>query len=184
MVLNSFKADFPIYLDGMAKAATEISLKYPEFLRDAKALRKAFSSVKLVGSDEERKKIVRKPCAILTSSGMLEGGPSVRDVKSLYNSPESSIIFTGFLIPRTAGRYLIDTGRFVTEGFDLKIKMGIYRMDFSAHTGRSDLFEFVKKINPEKTVCIHGDNCERFATELRGRGFDAIAPNIGDVINV
>jgi putative mRNA 3-end processing factor len=184
MVLNSFKADFPIYLDGMAKTATEISLKYPEFLRDAKELRKAFKNVRLVTSDEERKKLLKKPCAILTSSGMLEGGPSVRYVKSLYSNPESSIIFTGFLIPRTAGRYLVDTGRFVNEGFDLKIKMGIYRLDFSAHTGRSDLFEFVKKINPEKTVCIHGDNCERFATELRGRGFDAEAPNIGDVVNV
>ena len=184
MVLNSFKADFPIYLDGMAKTATEISLKYPEFLRDSKALRKAFKNVRLVTSDEERKKLLKKPCAILTSSGMLEGGPSVRYVKSLYSNPESSIIFTGFLIPRTAGRYLVDTGRFVNEGFDLKIKMGIYRLDFSAHTGRSDLFEFVKKVNPEKTVCIHGDNCERFATELRGRGFDAVAPNIGDVINI
>ena len=184
MVLNSFEADFPIYLDGMAKSATEISLKYPEFLRDAKSLRKAFHNVKLISSDEERKKVVKRPCAILTSSGMLEGGPSVRYVKSLYSNPESSIIFTGFLIPRTAGRYLVETGRFVTEGFDLKIKMGIYRLDFSAHTGRSDLFEFVKKIEPEKVVCIHGDNCERFATELRGRGFEAVAPNIGDVINV
>ena len=184
MVLNSFKADFPIYLDGMAKTATEISLKYPEFLSDAKALRKAFSNVKLISSDEERKKVTKRPCAILTSSGMLEGGPSVRYVKSLYNSPESSIIFTGFLIPRTAGRYLIDTGRFVTEGFDLKIKMGIYRMDFSAHTGRTGLFDFVNKVEPEKVVCIHGDNCERFATELRGRGFDAVAPNIGDIVNI
>jgi putative mRNA 3-end processing factor len=184
MVLNSFKVDFPIYLDGMAKTATEISLKYPEFLRDAKALKKAFNNVTLIRSDDERKKIIKRPCAILTSSGMLEGGPSVRYVKSLYNNTESSIIFTGFLIPRTAGRYLIDTVRFVTEGFDLKIKMNIYRMDFSAHAGRTDLFDFVNKIKPEKVMCIHGDNCERFATELRGRGFDAIAPNIGDVINV
>lgn len=184
MILDSFKADFPIYLDGMAKEATEITLKYPEFIRDPKALRKALDDVKLIYSNDERKKIVKKPCAIVTSSGMLEGGPSVMYIKYLYDNVESSIIFTGFIIPRTAGRYLLDTGRFVTEGFDLKIKMGIDTFDFSAHSGRDNLFDFVNKIKPKKVVCIHGDNCERFATELRGRGFDAIAPKNGDEIDI
>jgi len=184
MILDSFKADFPIYLDGMAKEATEITLRYPEFIRDPKALRKALDDVKLIYSNDERKKIVKKPCAIVTSSGMLEGGPSVMYIKYLYDNVESSIIFTGFIIPRTAGRYLLDTGRFVTEGFDLKIKMGIHVFDFSAHSGRDNLFDFVNKIKPEKVVCIHGDNCERFATELRGRGFDAVAPKNGDIIDI
>ncbi len=184
MVVDSFKPDFPVYLDGMARAATEISLSYPEFIRDAKALRKAFRNVRIIESESERKKITRKPCAIITTSGLLEGGPSVGYVKSLYNSPESSIIFTGFLIPKTAGRYLVDTGRFVTEGFDLKIKMNIEKFDFSAHLGRTDMFNFVNKMRPEKVICMHGDYCERFATELRGRGFDAIAPKNGDVLNI
>jgi len=184
MILDSFKAKFPIYLDGMAKEATEIALKYPEFIRDPKALKKALDDVKPIYSNDERKKIVKEPCAIVTSSGMLEGGPSVMYIKYLYDNIESSIIFTGFVIPRTAGRYLLDTGRFVTEGFDLKIKMGIHTFDFSAHSGRDDLFDFVNKIKPEKVICIHGDNCERFATELRGRGFDSIAPKMGDVIDI
>ncbi|MFH0929157.1 MAG: MBL fold metallo-hydrolase [Candidatus Aenigmatarchaeota archaeon] len=184
MVLDSFKHDFPIYLDGMARVATELSLEHPEFIRDPKALKNAFRRVKVVESDLMRKKITKTPCAIVTTSGLLEGGPSVRYVKSLYNNVESSIIFTGFLIPKTAGRYLVDTGRFVTEGFDLKIKMGIEKMDFSAHTGRDGLFNFVNKMNPEKVICMHGDYCERFASELRGRGFDAIAPVNGDVVNI
>jgi len=184
MILDSFKPKFPIYLDGMAKEATEIALKYPEFIKDPKALRKALEDVKLIYSNDERKKIVKEPCAIVTSSGMLEGGPSVMYIKYLYDNIESSIIFTGFVIPRTAGRYLLDTGRFVTEGFDLKIKMGIHTFDMSAHSGRDNLFDFVNKIRPEKIICLHGDNCERFATELRGRGFDAIAPKNGDIIDI
>jgi putative mRNA 3-end processing factor len=184
MILDRFKANFPIYLDGMAKEATEIALNYPEFIKDPKALRKALDDVKPIYSNDERKKITKEPCAIVTSSGMLEGGPSVMYVKYLYDNIESSIIFTGFILPRTAGRYLVDTGRFVTEGFDLKIKMGIHAFDFSAHSGRDDLFDFVNKIKPEKVVCIHGDNCERFATELRGRGFDATAPKNGDTIDI
>jgi putative mRNA 3-end processing factor len=184
MILDSFKPDFPIYLDGMCKGATEIALNYPELIRDSKALRKAVEDVKPIYSNDERRKIMKEPCAIVTSSGLLDGGPSVYYIKYLYNEPESSIVFTGFLIPKTAARYLVDTGRFVTEGIDLKIKMGIHQYDFSAHSGRDNLFDFVQKINPENVLCIHGDNCERFATELRGRGFDAIAPKMGDVIDI
>jgi len=184
MILNSFNPDFPIYLDGMSKTATEITLKYPEFLRDANALRKAFNNVTEIWNTKKRGKIIKEPCAIVSSSGMLEGGPSVGYVKYLYNHPESSIIFTGFLIPRTAGRRLVETGRFVTEGFDLKIKMGIHKFDLSAHSGRSDLFNFVNKINPGKIICLHGDHCEDFANELREKGFDAIAPKNGDIIDI
>lgn len=184
MVLDSFNPDFPVYLDGMAKTATEIALKYPEFLRDSKALKNALSNVTEIWDDKDRKKIIKEPCVIVSSSGMLEGGPSVRYIKYLYGNPESSVIFTGFLIPRTAGRRLVETGRFVTEGFDLKIKMGIHQFDFSAHSGRSDLFNFVKEINPGKVICLHGDNCEWFARELNEGGFDTTAPRNGDIIDI
>jgi putative mRNA 3-end processing factor len=184
MIMDSFKADFPIYVDGMAKAATQTALNYPELIRDPKALKKAVEDVKLIYSNDERKKIIQEPCAIVSSSGLLDGGPSVYYVKYLYSQPESSIIFTGFMIPRTAGRYLLDTGRFVTEGVDLKMKMGVFQFDFSAHSGRDNLFDFVKKIAPKKTICVHGDNCERFATELKGRGFDAVAPKMGEEVDI
>jgi putative mRNA 3-end processing factor len=182
MVLNSFNPDFPIFLDGMAKSATAISLKYPELLRDSKALKTSLKKVKEIWDDKDRKKVTKEPCAIISSSGMLEGGPSVRYVKYLYDDPNSSVIFTGFLIPETAGRKLVETGRFITEGFDLKIKMNIYRFDFSAHAGRTGLFNFVNQIEPKKIICLHGDNCDWFAKELVGKGFDAIAPQNGDTV--
>jgi len=184
LTIDRMKVDFPIYLDGMAKDANEIALKYPEFIKDPKALEKALEDVKFIYSNEERRKIVKEPCVIVTSSGMIEGGPSVQYMKYLYNNPQSSIIFVGFCIPRTAGRYLLDTGRFVNEQLDLKVKMNIYNLDFSAHAGRSDLFNFVRKVNPEKVICLHGDHCERFAKELKSRGFDASAPHNGDIIEV
>jgi hypothetical protein len=31
---------------------------------------------------------------------------------------------------------------------------------------------------------MHGDNCEWFAKELKDKGFDAIAPQNGDVIEI
>jgi putative mRNA 3-end processing factor len=184
MVLDRFKADFPIYLDGMAREATEIALKYPEFIRDPKALKKAMQDVKQVYDNDMRNKIVKKPCCIVTTSGLMEGGPVIHYMKYLYANPQSSITFTGFCVPKTAARYLLDTGRFVNEELDLKVKMVINHLDFSAHAGRSDLFKMVEKASPEKVICMHGDSCERFAKELKSRGFDAVAPKIGDAISV
>jgi len=184
MILNKFKPKFPIYLDGMGRKATEIALAHPKFLRDPKALANAYKNIKLIRSQDDRKYALKRPCAIVTTSGTMEGGPVVQYMKHLYNRQDCSLIFTGFLIPKTAGRYLFDTGRYVTEELDFKVKMNVKYFDFSAHAGRKELFDLVHTINPEKVVCIHGEHCHRFAKELKGRGFDAVAPHNGDVIKI
>ncbi len=185
MVLNSFNPKFPIYLDGMAKKATEITLKYPEFLRDHKELERAVQNVRFIRNDKDRKEALKKPCAIITTGGCISGGPAVYYIKRLWDNPLNSLTFTGYQIPKTGGRYLLDTGRFVTEEMDLKLKMSINALDFSGHCGRDNLFEFVKVVRPKRVVAIHGDNCQRFATEVRGRfGIDAIAPKNGDEIEI
>jgi len=185
MVLDHFGADFPIYLDGMAKDATAIFMKYPEFLKDPAALKAATENVIPLYSMEERNNALKEPCAIVTTGGCIEGGPIVHYIKKLYAQAENSLIFTGFQIPGTAGRYLADTGRFVHGTMDLKLKMKTVHYDMSAHAGRTELIKFVQKLNPKKVICMHGDYCEKFATELNSR-FDlkAIAPKRGDVIKI
>jgi len=71
---------------------------------------------------------------------------------------------------------LLETGRYITKDLNLEVKMFVKRLDFSAHVGRSGLWDFIKKINPEKVFCVHGDHTEEFAHELKDKGYDAIAP--------
>jgi len=185
MVLNAFKSNFPIYLDGMAREATDIATHYPELVRDHRALREAFERAVPLYTDDERRDAIKKPCAIVTTGGALEGGPAAMYMRHLYGRPECSLVFTGFQIPRTAGRYLLDTGRYVADEVDLAVKMAIHSLDFSAHSGRSQLLEFVNKIRPKNVICMQGEYCERFATELKGRfGIEAVAPKTGDVLEV
>lgn len=185
MVLNLVKHDFPVYIDGMARDATEIILHYPELLRNPAALKEAMDKVIPLYSDDERRDAIKKPCAIVTTGGCLDGGPAVMYIRHLYGRPECSLLLSGFQIPRTAGRYLLDTGRFVMEDVDLAVKMNMQSLDFSAHSGRTQLMDFVKRLKPEKVICMHGDYCERFATEIKGRfGIEAIAPHIGDEIKL
>lgn len=185
LVLHKFNPDFPIYLDGMAKKATEISAHNADSVRNVKALKKAMEKTIFVQSHELRKVAVKRPGAIITTGGCMDGGPVVSYLKALYQREDSKLILTGFQIPGTAGRYLTETGRYVNEEVDLKLKMPLYQFDFSAHAGRTELLNFVQKLRPKKAICIHGDHSQRFATELRGRfSIDAIAPKNGDVLEI
>jgi putative mRNA 3-end processing factor len=183
-ILDKLSKKIPIFLDGMARTATKITSKYPELLRD-NTLEKAINDITLVRNNEDRQRALSQPCAIVTTGGCLDGGPVVHYIKRLYTREDCTMTFTGFMIPKTTGRYLQDTGRFVNEEMDLKIKMKTEFLDFSGHAGRSDLMKTVQIIRPKKVVCIHGDHCQRFATELKGRfELETFAPRPGDEIKV
>lgn len=186
MVLDSYGIKYPVFLDGMAKQATEISLRYPELLRDYDALRKAVEDVVPLYTNADREMAMKKPSVIITTSGMLSGGPVIHFLKKKYDDPNSSLIFTGFQVPDTPGRVLLDTGHYIDEEnkIDLEVKMKTHYLDFSAHAGRTELMGFINNINPGKVVCMHGDRTKDFAEELRGKGFDAIAPGNGDEFEV
>ena len=185
MILEQFGAHWPIYLDGMAKAATNIAMSHPEFVKDVDALHRAIDNAIPLYSTEERNNAMREPCIILTTGAAMEGGPIVHYMKNLYAREDCRIIFTGYQIPKTAGRYLLDTGNYVLGAINFKVKMDIKSFSFSAHADRSELMKFVQKIRPKKVVCVHGDYTEKFATEIRSRfGIDAIAPKMGDTVKI
>jgi putative mRNA 3-end processing factor len=185
LVLNKQKIKAPIYLDGMGKRATEIVMEHPQFTRNSIELKNAMRKVKKIQKHPERTKILEKPCVIVTTGGCMDGGPVVHYIKHLYAKPECSLILTGFQIPKTAGRYLVDTGRFVNDEMDLKLKMQVHQLSLSGHADRSELLRFVKTIRPKKVICMHGDQCERFATELRGRfNIEAVAPKPDEVLMI
>lgn len=181
LILGKYGIDYPLYMDGMAKKATTIINGYPKSLRDPISLDKALRKVHYITSEQQRKKAIKNPCVILTTSGMLSGGPVIYYLQKLYEDRRSSLTLSGFQVPGTPGHMLMETGRLQLEDRDrktheLKMKMGVRRLDFSSHIGRKDLFAFIERLNPKKTFCVHGDNTPKFARELRDKGFDATAP--------
>lgn len=178
LVLDAYGIDYPIFIDGMAKRAITIINKYRNLLRDPKSLDKALEKVEYVVTHRMRRKIIKDSCVIIATSGMLKGGPIVYYLKNLYNRKNCSLILTGWQLEGTPGKILLETGRYINQklGLNLEVKMFVRRLDFSAHAGRTELFKFIEKTNPEKVFCIHGDHTEEFANELIGKGFEAIAP--------
>jgi len=180
LVLNKYGIDYPVYMDGMARKATTIINTYPRLMRDPTELDKALRKVRYINNEQDRKRALKGPCAILTTSGMLNGGPVVWYIQKLYGGPQNALILTGFQVDGSAGRTLLDTGRFILEEernkLNLRMRMQVSRMDFSSHCGRKDLLAFVDKVGPRRIFCVHGDDTPAFADELRRKGFDAVAP--------
>ena len=185
MILEKHDVNFPIYVDGMGRTATEISAQNPKFLRNSIQLKRAMRKATLVTSHEQRKKVTNKPCAIITTGGSMDGGPVAHYIKYIYADTKSALITAGYQIPGTAGRYLQDTGRYVTEDVDLKVKCPMYNFELSSHAGRDELLQIVKDLRPKKVLCMHGTHCQRFAMELKSQlGIDAFAPKQGEVVEI
>ncbi len=183
LILDEYELKERIYLDGMAKKATRIVNEFPETQREYNQVKKAMQRlrVKPVTNRSIRKETIKKPSIIITTSGMLSGGPIVNYIERLWDREECSLILTGFQVPGTEGSILLQTGQYIHSDMELPVKMNVRKFDFSSHTSRSELFKFVKKVNPGKVFCLHGDDTKKFAQELRDEyGFDAVAPKLGD----
>jgi putative mRNA 3-end processing factor len=175
---------FPIHMDGMGIEATEAMLRHPSSVRDGKLLRKAFGRAHKVYISKDRKSVLDRPGIVICTAGMLNGGPVSYYIKKLHNDERSALCMTGFQVEKTVGRTLLDTGRYINEGLDVEPKMKIEFMDFSAHTDRSHLTEFFKRVKPKKLLLVHGDRTQEFAKEMKAEGFDAEAPKNGDRIKI
>ncbi|MFH1095732.1 MAG: MBL fold metallo-hydrolase [Candidatus Micrarchaeota archaeon] len=182
-IIKSHDPDMPVWVDGMGVEASQIVSNYPSYIRDAKKFRKAFEGCRLVQKGRrDRQNVLTEPSVIISTAGMLQGGPALGYLLSLND--RSEIVFTGYSVEGTNGYNLLQYGYVEVDGTQVRPSVPVHYLDFSAHAGRSDLFEFVDKVKPKKIFCIHGDSCQSFADELALEGYDAYAPAIGEKVQV
>jgi putative mRNA 3-end processing factor len=182
MVLHDL--GFPIHVDGMGIEVAEAMLQHPESVRDSRLLQRAFSRAHKVMNFRDRNKVLEKPGIIICTAGMLNGGPVSYYIKKLHDRENCTLALTGFMVEGTVGRRLLDTGRYVNEGLDVKPRMKMEFMDFSAHTSRTPLIDFFRRTKPRKVFLVHGDRTQEFSRELQGMGIDAHAPKNGESVKV
>ncbi|EMA43228.1 MBL fold metallo-hydrolase [Halococcus saccharolyticus] len=177
--------DIPCYVDGMGKGVTKMLRQYPDFVRDADALQRATSHARFVtGRDGQRERIAEQSTAIVTTSGMLSGGPAMTYIPAISGHPVNKITLTGYQVEGTPGRDLLDTGSAEIDGRRMPVSAQVEQYDFSAHADREGLFGYLDSYRDNRVLVNHGDRCEAFAAELRNGGIDAVAPDLGDTIEV
>ncbi|WP_247731187.1 MBL fold metallo-hydrolase [Halovivax limisalsi] len=175
------------YVDGMGTRVTEL-LRRPAnepFLRDSAELARASANARVVdGRDGQRRRIAEGSNVIVTTSGMLHGGPAMTYVPAIRSNPINKIAFTGYQVAGSPGRELLDTGRVDLDGTVRPVSARVEAYDFSAHADREGLRTFLEPYRDARVLCVHGDRCEAFAERLGADGFDAAAPALGDVIRI
>jgi putative mRNA 3-end processing factor len=186
-LLYNYKIKVPIYVDGMGVKATKIFLDYKDYFKDYNNFRKATDAVKFV-TKKDRKKIVDggKPSVIITTAGMLEGGPIMHYIKELGDNPKNSIILSGYQVEGTNGDRLVKTGKMYIDGEIYQPRAPIKKHSLSGHPGEDELLAIVKIVSPKKVICIHGDpiNIINFQKKLKELGIPAIAPKVGETISL
>ncbi len=185
MILAKSRWDVPVYLDGMSKQVSALFLKRAEFLKDRTGLQAALKDVRFVKKPRERKEIIKEQAIIVTTSGMLDGGPVIDYLGSLYFDARSSVLMTGYQAEETNGRLLQEQGKVYIDGIRLKVKGTVKKYDFSAHSGRKELIRLIERIRPKKLVFVHGDrpSSESLAAHFRDKA-DVYTPKTGDTIGI
>ena len=185
----------PIYIDGMILKANRI---YRQNVIDC---RREIQKRILIGNDDPfksplfrepsatKKEVYREgPAIIVTTSGMMSGGPVIDYFKRLAGDPRNKLILVGYQAEGTLGRRLLEGEREI--GFQeelIRVKIPIENISLSAHADHAQLVEFARSVKGLKKVfVIHGDGEKtvELAAALRRPGLEVIIPKNGESYNL
>ena len=148
-------------------------------------MNKAFRATNFVRYARQRKAAM-KGDVIVTTSGMLNGGPVLHYLSEIRKNSSSAVFLTGFQVPGTNGHLLKETGKLRLERGDttppMEINCQLKSFDLSGHAGHSQIVDFIDKCNPEKVILYHGDNREAFCEDLKD--YELILPLENETIEI
>ncbi len=165
-----------VYLDGMIWDATCVHALYPEYLNpeireqilseDSNPFRAPI--FERVEGPDHRQAVIKsdEPCVILSTSGMMTGGPVLEYFKHLAENERNSLIFVGYQAEGSLGSRIQkgcpevpmpEPGGRIRG---VKVKLQVKTIEgFSGHSDRSHLINWVKRMRPKpsRVICCHGE---------------------------
>lgn len=187
----------PIYVDGMINKSMRIYRHNVIYCREE--LQKKilmndydpFKSSNFVPVEKKgmRSKIVNDSTSsiIVTTSGMLTGGPVMFYLSRLAQNSANKLILVGYQAEDTLGRRLLEGVKTINiDNKEIKVEMSVNNYHLSAHADRRQLDTLIASIsNLKRVFIIHGEESksEEFRNDISGR-YDAITPKIGESYEV
>jgi metallo-beta-lactamase family protein len=191
--------DVPVHVDSpMALAALDIYRRAVESGADdvrADLPPDPFDlgDVRLAASVEESMQLnePRRPCIIVSASGMASGGRVVHHLAHLVPDRRNTVVLAGFQAPGTRGHDIAHgatqvkaLGRYWPIRCDVEVFEG-----FSVHADADDLVTWLRGdgSRPEACYLVHGErhSAQALAARLRKElGWLAVVPEDGEVVRV
>jgi len=156
MLLHKHLPELDVHVDGMGKRVAKLQMEHPETLRDPSALESAWKWCRRVSSKSDRKKALDAD-VIVSTSGMLDGGPSIWYLNRLRHERKNAIVLTGYQARNTGGRRLLDERRIPIFGKLANIELNVDQYSFSTHAGHQEIVDFAEQCQAEDVVIYHSD---------------------------
>jgi putative mRNA 3-end processing factor len=188
MILKAYSFQHEVYMDGMAKELTTLYLEMEEFVDGIQLLGQAAKRVRFVKGRRMRERILGEPAVVISPAGMLQGGPAVYYARSVADRDDSSITFVSFQVPGTPGEAVLSRRVLEADGEVVSVRSRVTQIRLSAHAGRKELHEYLRKTaEGAKVFAVHGEpeSCAELARWAREElGADAVDPELGSVYEV
>jgi Cft2 family RNA processing exonuclease len=152
-----------VYMDGMIRQINPIFSKHANFELSHKRFHE-------VSGDSDRQDVAAlaqtTPSIIVTTSGMLTGGPVLHYAQQLLPDPRHRIVLTGYQdegAPSRALRELATGRRLVTledergEKTEFEAAMPAKEIGLSSHADRPGLLRYASLVRSKKIALVHGD---------------------------
>lgn len=180
--------DVRYYVDSpLSLQATEVLKNHPEaYNNGVKQVMKidhdvfSFKGLKFIESVQESKALNNdpRPCVIISSSGMAEGGRVRHHIRNNIGNKKNTILMVGYASPGSLAGKLISGARSVWmfhEELDVIAEIRSIQ-SMSAHGDYEDLLQFLSCQNPglvKQLFLVHGEYevQQNFAQRIRGKGF-------------
>ena len=156
MLLHKHLPELDVHVDGMGKRVAKLQMDHPETLRDPSALESSWKWCRRVSSKSDRKKALDAD-VIVSTSGMLDGGPSIWYLNRLRHERKNAILLTGYQARNTGGRRLLDERRIPIFGKLANIELDVDQYSFSTHAGHQEIVDFAEQCQAEDVVIYHSD---------------------------
>jgi putative mRNA 3-end processing factor len=187
-VLKAYDFAYPVYMDGMARDAAQMMLDFPDYVSDYKKMYSMLKWVNWVADPVDRKKALAEPSVILSTAGLLQGGPALAYLTKMRGRDNCGVFFTGYQPPDAPGKKLLEEKRFDYHGAELDYtSTSILHFDFSAHAGAMELHGIIEKLKPGLVIVIHGEaeSSNALASWVNeNTKANAIVPKFGETIIV
>ncbi|AMK13192.1 RNA-metabolising metallo-beta-lactamase [methanogenic archaeon mixed culture ISO4-G1] len=168
---------YEMWVDGMGRSVTRLFLDYPEYIRDVKHLKAAKRKFNEVRNANSRASAIKGEI-IVTTGGMLDGGPVLGYLNAIKDDEKSAILLVGYQAEDTNGRMLLEEGCVKIDGEIVKISCELKKYDFSAHADHGQIVDFIRKCDPDNVIIMHSESREAFLPDLEG-DYNVILPTTG-----
>ncbi|UKK01192.2 cleavage and polyadenylation specificty factor subunit [Theileria orientalis] len=101
------------------------------------------------------------PCIIMTSPGMLQGGPSLEVFELISPDNRNGVVLTGYTVKGTLADELKKDPELINLGTKvIKPRCSVEQISFSAHADYNQTKDFIKKLSVPNVILVHGERGE------------------------